>query len=145
MSTSMRTHDNVVLDVDRLDAYRIALEFCTLAGRIRPALRELRDQLDRASSSIVLNTAEAVGRPSTADRAHFFAIARGSALECVAILDVLHARGVLVAQTHTDGRVLLTRVVRMLTRLIRPSVRPAQRHSPVVGSQTQLLEPRVNT
>ena len=126
MTTPAPEHDGAVLDVDRLDAYRVALEFCALAGRVRPASRDLREQLERASASIVLNTAEALGRPSTADRAHFFAIARGSALECVAVLDVLNARGVLPAQTHAAGRVLLTRVTQMLTRLIRPvRARPA--------------------
>ena len=50
---------------------------------------DLRDQLQRASTSIPLNVAEASGKTGTADRARFCAIARGSALECAAILDVL--------------------------------------------------------
>ena len=48
-----------VLDFERLDVYRLALEFKALASSIAlPAgRRELRDQLDRAALSIVLNTA----------------------------------------------------------------------------------------
>jgi hypothetical protein len=48
------------LDFERLDVYRVALEFQGLAASIAlPAgRRELRDQLDRAALSLVLNTAE---------------------------------------------------------------------------------------
>jgi four helix bundle protein len=108
------------LALDRLDVYRVALEFCALAARIRPASRDLRDQLDRASSSIVLNIAEGVGRESRADQARFFHIARGSALECVGVLDVLRARGTLSSDVYANGRTLLTRVVQMPSRLAMP-------------------------
>jgi hypothetical protein len=49
-----------LLDFERLDVYRVALEFQALASSIRlpQGRRELRDQLDRAALSIVLNTAE---------------------------------------------------------------------------------------
>jgi four helix bundle protein len=107
-----------VLATDRLDAYRVALEFAALAARVRVTPASLRDQIERASASIVLNLAEGVGRTSTPDQAHFFSIARGSALECAAVLDLLLARGVLSASSHRDGRGLLVRVVQMLSRLI---------------------------
>ncbi len=53
----------------------------------------LRDQLRRASLSIVLNIAEGSSRFSNADRARFFVMSRGSAFESAAILDVLLAEG----------------------------------------------------
>jgi four helix bundle protein len=112
------TADRPVLAIDRLDAYRVALEFCALASRVRVTPASLRDQLDRASASIVLNLAEGVGRTSAPDQAHFFAIARGSALESAAIFDLLQARGTLAVQAHREGRGLLTRVVQMLSRLM---------------------------
>ena len=49
----------------------------------------LRNQLTRASSSIVLNLAEGSGRKQTNDRKHFFQIAYGSLKECEAILDLV--------------------------------------------------------
>ena len=111
--------DVPALAIDRLDAYRVAVEFAALAARVRVTPASLRDQLERASASIVLNLAEGVGRTSTPDQAHFFAIARGSALECAAVLDLLHAREILAAPAHLEARCLLVRVVQMLSRLMK--------------------------
>jgi four helix bundle protein len=96
------------------------VEFQVLAARIASgrSLGALRDQLDRASVSIVLNVAEGAGRRTLADKARFFTIARGSATECAAILDLLLARGLVAPADHRHGRALLIRVIQMLTRLI---------------------------
>ena len=50
----------VVPDCERLDVYRVAFEFQVLAASIGAGRRlgALRDQLDRASVSVVLNIAE---------------------------------------------------------------------------------------
>ena len=110
------------LGAERLDVYRLALELladATELGRGRMAAA-LRDQLDRASSSIVLNIAEEAGRVSGPDKARFYTIARGSAMECAAILD----RRIDPAH-HAHGRQLLLRIVQMLTKLGRRfTVRP---------------------
>jgi hypothetical protein len=51
-----------LLDAERLDCYRIAREMRSLIAPILPTLsRTLRDQLDRASLSVPLNIAEAMG------------------------------------------------------------------------------------
>ena len=49
-----------LLDAEKLDCYRIVLEFQAIAGQLVPnrGCAELRDQLDRASISIVLNIAD---------------------------------------------------------------------------------------
>jgi four helix bundle protein len=108
------------LDCERLDCYRVAVDFQGLAADLCSQRRAgaLRDQLDRASVSIVLNIAEGAGRRTPADKAHFFTIARGSATECAAALDLLAARGLLAPLDHRRGRSLVIRIVQMLTRLI---------------------------
>jgi four helix bundle protein len=118
--------ESAFLDCERLDCYRIAVEFRALAADLCAGRRlgALRDQLDRASVSIVLNIAEGAGRRTAADKAHFFTIARGSATECAVVLDLLAARGFLTSQAHRHGRGLLVRIVQMLTRLIARQARP---------------------
>jgi four helix bundle protein len=110
----------VPLDAERLDCYRVAIAFQTIAARLvsNRRLGALRDQLDRASVSIVLNIAEGAGRGTVRGKASFFTIARGSATECAAILDLLLARGLVTPAHHKHGRGLLVRIVQMLTRLI---------------------------
>ena len=106
------------LDPHRLDCYRVSLEFCAFAAHLIPrGHRELRDQLTRASLSIPLNCAESVGRVSPADKAHFFAIARGSAMECGAIVDAARSLGLISVGAAKEAGWLLVRIVQMLTRL----------------------------
>ena len=106
------------LGAERLDVYHVALEFLGLAPHVAGrGSAPLRDQLDRASASIVLNIAEGAGRMSGRDKAHFYIIARGSATECAAILDILSRQGRINTLDHARGRGLLMRVVQMLSRL----------------------------
>ena len=110
---------DVSLDAERLDVYRVAVEFQVLATGLLPGGRwpVLRDQLERASASIALNIAEGCGRLSAPDKARFYGIARGSATECAAILELLLARGLLASPSYRRGRILLVRIIQMLTRL----------------------------
>jgi four helix bundle protein len=48
-----------------------------------------KDQLRRASFSIMLNIAEGSGRFTKRDKRNFYIIARGSVFECVAVFDFL--------------------------------------------------------
>ncbi|MEZ4753119.1 MAG: four helix bundle protein [Bdellovibrionota bacterium] len=67
--------------------YNIAIEFYQLASKLKlPA--HLKNQLDRAASSIALNLAEGAGRRTRADQLRFYHIAFGSLRECQAILDL---------------------------------------------------------
>jgi four helix bundle protein len=108
------------LEIDRLDCYRIALEFLSVVPRLAPVrgCADLRDQLERAGTSIVLNIAEGAGRISKPDRARFFAIARGSATECAALIDIFRARRLAPAADCAAARALIVRIVQMLSKLI---------------------------
>jgi four helix bundle protein len=118
--TVVSVSDSPQFDYERFDIYRVALEFQRLVPGLLPrrGYAALRDQLDRASASILLNIAEGFGRTSRADKASFYGIARGSAMECAAVLDILIARGLVSPAHHRHARGLLLRVVQMLTKLI---------------------------
>jgi four helix bundle protein len=115
--------DRPPFDFERLDVYRCAIEFLELAIRVGARLprghSDLRDQLKRASISIPLNIDEASGKTSLPDRSHFHAIARGSALECAAILDILSLLHAAPTPDLETGKTLLSRIVSMLTKLCR--------------------------
>jgi len=117
-SAPSRGEREILLDAERLDVYRVALEFQSRAAGL--ALRAdavVRDQLRRASLSIVLNIADGAGQRSRAQTRHLYAIARGSAMESAAILDVLRGFGVASATEARTARALSVRIVQMLTRL----------------------------
>lgn len=70
--------------------YQLALAFSRASAKIRCRV-DLKDQLNSASSSIVLNLAEGSGKPSPKDRAKFYTIALGSFRESEAILDLIES------------------------------------------------------
>jgi four helix bundle protein len=112
-----------MLSFQRLDVYRCAIEFLALSTRLPLRLPKghsaLADQLRRAALSIPLNIAEAAGRSSAADGARHYAVARGSAMECAAIVDALRVLEVIGEEEQARASDLLARVVAMLTRLCR--------------------------
>lgn len=106
----------------KLDVYRCAIEFVSVAVPLSETVPKgfaaLGDQLRRASTSIPLNVAEGSGKFDK-DARRFYAIARGSALECAAIVDVFKALSLIQPESYDTTQALLDRVVAMLTRLIR--------------------------
>jgi four helix bundle protein len=62
---------------------------------------------------------EAAGRTGPADAARTYAIARGSAMECAAILDATKVIGIVGEDVYRRGSDLLKREVEMLTKLCR--------------------------
>ena len=76
------------LQFPRFRAYALAVEFHRAVQALAiPSY--LRDQLFRASSSVVLNIAEGSGKTSPADKRRYFAIALGSFRESCAALDLM--------------------------------------------------------
>ena len=110
-----------IFDHEKLDVYRLALEYVAesfvMAKGLSGLHRHARDQWLRAAQSIPLNIAEGNGKRSLKDRARFFDMARGSALECAAIQDVLVVSGGIDAATGDPPKAKLKRIVAMLTRL----------------------------
>jgi len=112
-----------MLSYERLDAYQRTIEFLAI---ILPAIDDfprghaaVRDQLRRAALSIALNIAEGVGRTTATDAKRFYAIARGSAMECGAVLDVGRLLGIVKDDTARKAKELLERIVSMLTKMAR--------------------------
>jgi four helix bundle protein len=119
-------NDQPIFDHEKLDVYQVELSFITwssvLLSEIRAAgeglYREVCDQLDRASLSSLLNTAEGNGKRQGKQRAKFFDDARGSAVECAACLDALVARKLAAIERVDEGKRLLFRTVGILTKLV---------------------------
>jgi four helix bundle protein len=115
--------DDPRLDYENLDVYRLAIEFLRLSFQVTTALprgeSELRSQLKRAAMSIPLNVAEASGKSSGPDRARFHAIARGSAMECGALLEVCAIAGYIAPTEAQRGKRLIFRMVAMLSKMCR--------------------------
>jgi four helix bundle protein len=111
-----------VFDHEKLVAYQESLTFCGWVGDLLaslPGRSAVKDQLDRASTSIPLNIAEGNGKLSDADRARFLETARGSTLECAACLDVMVVRKMTLPELIHAEKLRLCRIVSLLTGLLR--------------------------
>ena len=113
-------------DHEKLDVYRLEVEFVAWAADLivevkqdsTHSVREPCDHLDRASLSIMFNTAEGNGKRQMRTRAKFFDDARGSATECAACLDALVAKKACSLERVTEGKKMLARIIAMLTKLV---------------------------
>ena len=127
-------------DHENLDVYKESIRFVVWVDELLESIPKhlaVHNQLDRASTSIPLNIAEGNGKYTASDRCRFFDIARGSALECSACLDVLIAKKQL--QQAVQGKMMLIRVVSMLVGLIR-STSPSRVYEESSGYHTQRTE-----
>jgi four helix bundle protein len=106
---------------EKLEVYRRAVDFADEVGRLTESFPRgsyyLSDQLRRAAVSISANIAEGNGRWHAGDRKSFFYIARGSACECVPLLDLCARRGLIPADQHRVLMAGLETLSRMLTGL----------------------------
>jgi four helix bundle protein len=109
-------------DHEKLHVYQVSLAFNEWVGELLPLIEAkaaAKDQLDRAATSIPLNIAEGNGKFSKRDRARFFDIARGSALEAAASLDVLTSRKLMTNAQVISAKEQLVQIVNMLMGLLK--------------------------
>jgi four helix bundle protein len=96
-----------MFDFEKLEVYQKAKIFNRISyqyiSQTNSLDRTTKDQLRRASFSIMLNIAEGCSRYSKPDRRNFYVIARGSVFECVAIFDFLKEEN-LIAETFYKDR-----------------------------------------
>jgi len=98
---------------ERLDAYKASIDFLAIADEVSGSLPKgrayLADQLRRAATSIALNIAEGAGEFAAREKARFYRMARRSATECGAVLDVCARLGLGgAAQRLATGKALCT-------------------------------------
>ncbi|MCU0723468.1 MAG: four helix bundle protein [Planctomycetes bacterium] len=108
-----------LFDHERLDAYRLTLEYLAFLveqEKYFPAgAAGVRDHLDRAGDSILLNLSEGNGKPrGSRDRSRYLRAARGSAGESAAAWDILRVRGFAPASSCDRAKGMLARISAML-------------------------------
>jgi four helix bundle protein len=113
------TPSHRLLPHHRLVAYSVSLELLVLTRNAAIKDPKLRDQAMRAAKSVCLNTAEAAGRTSPADKARVFGIARGEVLEVAAALEIAVLSGDCDANTLTFASPVVDRLYSLLTGLSR--------------------------
>ncbi len=113
---------NNQVSYQRLDAYKVAKEAAKLCidngHRWRGLPGDLAPQLHRAMNSVLLNIVEATGRVTPAEQKRHYQIARGSATEVMACLEIAELHHI-EPSVLAPMTALMIRVVHMLTGLIR--------------------------
>jgi four helix bundle protein len=106
-----------------LEVYQFAIRLLPHAAEIADHLPSryaaIADQLRRAALSIALNIAEGSGKTSGPDQRRFYSIARGSAMECAAIMDACLALALIAKSEGQEVDQILISIVRMLSRMCR--------------------------
>jgi len=108
---------------EKLDVYKKAVDFTDeiyeLTKEFPKGNYYLADQLNRAALSISTNIAEGNGRYHRADRRNFFRIARGSAFECVPILEICRRKAFIAEGKCRELKREVDNICKMLSGLIK--------------------------
>ncbi len=111
-----------MFDFEKLDVYRKTkelnkeiLNFLKINKQIDSYLR---DQLRRASISMVINIAEGSGKFSKADKKNFYTIARGSVYECTSLFEIIIEENQINKEKFQDFYQKLETISKMLLGLI---------------------------
>jgi len=107
---------------EKLEVYQKAVDFADEVASLTESFPRgygfLVDQLNRAALSIATNLAEGNGRFTKPDRRNFFTIARGSAQECVPLLEIARRRGLIEGPTALSLKDHLEVIAKMISGLI---------------------------
>ncbi len=110
-------------DHERLDVYKIAIELVVLIDTIIEVLPRgrayLADQFQRAGTSVCLNIAEGAGEYAGQEKVRFYRMAKRSATECAAVLDICSKLKLADAEKIEQCKELLLRIVSMLIKMAR--------------------------
>lgn len=108
---------------EKFGAYQLAIQFIAISVDILEQLprgySKLSDQFRRASTAVPLNIAEGSGRTTEAEKQHCYSIARGEAMECAAIIDVLTQLKLVCPQVAEKSKGLLEQIVTILSSVCR--------------------------
>ena len=108
---------------EKLEVYRKALDLVnqtiSLSESLPKGYYSLKDQLIRAALSVPTNIAEGNGRWHKRDKHNFFVIARGSCFECVPILQILKANGLIDPPNYDHSILALEEISKMISGLIK--------------------------
>ena len=111
-----------MFDFEKLDVYRKAKdlnkEILKFINENKQIDSYIRDQLKRASISIVINIAEGSGKFSKADKKNFYTIARGSVYECVSLLGLISDEGQIGEENFNEFYQKFETISKMLLGLI---------------------------
>ena len=112
-----------VFPFEQLEVYKKAFQANQKVYRLLKANKQIppyaKNQLGRASLSIVLNIAEGSGKYSPKDRRNFYVTARGSVFECVSMICFLYAEEELSRDVKDDLYAALDEISRILYVMIR--------------------------
>lgn len=108
---------------ENLDVYQKSIQFAEDISKATDTFPKgtyyLIAQLNRAALSISANIAEGNGRWHANDKKQFFLIARGSANECVPILEICRRKGFVDDQRHQRFKETLDDICKMISGLIK--------------------------
>lgn len=111
-----------MFDFENLDVYKKARELNKVILRFLQENKYidsyLRDQLRRASISMVINIAEGSGKFSKADKKNFYTTARGSVYECVSLFEIIYGENQITKDLFKDFYQNFETISKMLLGLI---------------------------
>jgi len=107
---------------EKLEVYQRSVDFADKIAALTETFPRgygfLVDQLNRAAVSIATNLAEGNGRFTRPDRRNFFTIARGSAQECIPLLEIARRRGLVKEMESLASKERLEVIAKMISGLI---------------------------